>query len=283
MNKSKMKLRKEHDYLGDREIPDDVYYGIQTVRATENFNITGIPVSREALMIKAIGFVKKAAAMANRDCGVISKEVADAIIHGSGQLIDGKYHEQFVTDMIQGGAGTSFNMNANEVIANLGLEFMGKPKGDYKNLHPNNHVNCSQSTNDAYPTAFRIALYRKIDIFIEALQKVQESFSAKGEEFMDVLKMGRTQLQDAVPMSLGSEFKSYATTIGEDVQRMREVQQLITEINMGATAIGTGINAPKGYSGKVTTYLSTLTGIPLTLSPDLIEATVDTGAYIENL
>lgn len=274
-------FRTEHDFLGERQIPDRVYYGIQTLRAIENFHITGIPVSREPLLIKSFGFVKKAAAMANRDLGAIPDHVAEAIIFGAEKLIEGKFMDQFVTDMIQGGAGTSCNMNVNEVIANIGLEHMGRKKGDYEHLHPNNHVNCSQSTNDAYPTAFRIAVYKKIGQFIHAMQQVRDAFAAKGDEFSGILKMGRTQLQDAVPMTLGAEFRSYATTIGEDIQRMREVQQLVTEINMGATAIGTGINAPEGYAAKVTGYLAAITGLPLTLSPDLIEATVDTGAYMQ--
>lgn len=273
--------RSEHDFLGDRDIPSEALYGIQTLRALENFNITGLPVSREPLLIKSFAFVKKAAAMANRDCGILSNEITEAIIYACDQLIAGKHADQFITDMIQGGAGTSCNMNANEVIANIGLEHMGRKRGEYQYLHPNNHVNCSQSTNDAYPTAFRLALHRKIDTFIDAMQMVQSAFAAKGEEFKDVLKMGRTQLQDAVPMTLGAEFNAYATTIGEDIQRMREVQQLVTEINMGATAIGTGINTPDGYADKVTSCLSALTGIQLTLSPDLIEATVDTGAYMQ--
>ncbi|MBK8876299.1 MAG: aspartate ammonia-lyase [Bacteroidetes bacterium] len=274
-------FRVEKDFLGQMEIDSNAYYGIQTRRAIENFHITGIPIGREPLFIQGFGYVKKAAAIANRDCGVISPAVADAIIYGSDQLIAGKYLDQFITDMIQGGAGTSCNMNANEVIANIGLEWMGKQKGEYAFLHPNNHVNCSQSTNDAYPTAFRIALYHKISVFIDAMRQVQAAFAEKGVAFAEIIKMGRTQLQDAVPMTLGAEFKSYATTIGEDIQRMLEVQQLITEVNMGATAIGTGINAPDGYAEKVTQVLAELTNIPLTLSPDLIEATVDTGAYIQ--
>lgn len=274
-------FRVEKDFLGQMEIDSNAYYGIQTRRAIENFHITGIPIGREPLFIQGFGYVKKAAAIANRDCGVISPAVADAIIYGSDQLIAGKYLDQFITDMIQGGAGTSCNMNANEVIANIGLEWMGKQKGEYAFLHPNNHVNCSQSTNDAYPTAFRIALYHKISAFIDAMRLVQAAFADKGSAFAEIIKMGRTQLQDAVPMTLGAEFKSYATTIGEDIQRMLEVQQLITEVNMGATAIGTGINAPDGYAEKVTQVLAELTNIPLTLSPDLIEATVDTGAYIQ--
>lgn len=276
-----MNTRTEHDFLGEREISNDMYYGVQTIRALENFSITGIPISREPLLIQAFGIVKKAAAMANRDLGVLDTSIAEAIIYASDKLIAGEYTEQFVSDMIQGGAGTSCNMNANEVIANIGLEYMGRRKGEYQYLHPNNHVNLAQSTNDAYPTAFRIALYRKIDAFCNALEHLQHSFSRKSEEFADVLKMGRTQLQDAVPMTLGEEFHAFATTIGEDVQRMREAQQLITEINIGATAIGTGVNAPEGYAALATTYIASISNIPVQLSPDLIEATVDTGAYVQ--
>lgn len=274
-------FRTEHDFLGDREIPSEAWYGIQTLRALENFNITGLPISREPLLISSFGFVKKAAALANRDCGLLSDEIVEAIIVGCDQLIQGNYNDQFITDMIQGGAGTSCNMNVNEVIANIGLVHMGRQRGQYEFLHPNNHVNCSQSTNDAYPTAFRIALHRKIEEFIKALESVQSAFSRKGEEFRDILKMGRTQLQDAVPMTLGAEFSGFATTIGEDIQRMRESQRLVLEINMGATAIGTGINAPEGYAEKVTHHLAGLTGLPMTLAPDLIEATGDTGAYLQ--
>jgi len=277
----KMGKRTEHDFLGEREISNEYYYGVQTVRAVENFAITGLPISREPLLIKAFGVVKKAAALANKDLGVLDPTIADAIVYASDRLIAGEFVEHFVSDMIQGGAGTSCNMNANEVIANVGLEYMGKKKGEYEFLHPNNHVNLAQSTNDAYPTAFRIALYHKIDAFCIALQHVQESFSRKSDEFSEVLKMGRTQLQDAVPMTLGEEFHAFATTIGEDVQRMREVQQLITEINIGATAIGTGVNAPQGYAALATKYIAEISGIDVQLSPDLIEATVDTGAYVQ--
>ncbi|MBS1561549.1 MAG: aspartate ammonia-lyase [Bacteroidetes bacterium] len=276
-----MGKRIEHDFLGEREISNEHYYGVQTVRALENFSITGLPISREPLLIKAFGVVKKAAALANKDLGVLDPTIADAIVYASDRLIAGEFVEHFVSDMIQGGAGTSCNMNANEVIANVGLEYLGKKKGEYEFLHPNNHVNLAQSTNDAYPTAFRIALYHKIDAFCVALQHVQESFSRKSEEFSEVLKMGRTQLQDAVPMTLGEEFHAFATTIGEDVQRMREVQSLITEINIGATAIGTGVNAPQGYAALATKYIAEISGIDVKLSPDLIEATVDTGAYVQ--
>lgn len=274
-------MRKEHDFLGELEIPQDVYYGVQTFRALDNFNITGIPISKEPLFIQAFGYVKKAAALANKDCGVLDSNIAEAICYACDQLIAGKYVDQFVSDMIQGGAGTSCNMNANEVIANIALEYLGHPKGTYDIVHPNNHVNCSQSTNDAYPTAFRLALYRKIEVYIEVLGQLKNAFAAKGNEFSNVLKMGRTQLQDAVPMTLGEEFKGWATTIGEDIQRLKEAQQLVCEVNMGATAIGTRINAPEGYPEKCVAYLSQISGIPCTLAEDLIEATSDTGAYVQ--
>ncbi|MCO4291243.1 aspartate ammonia-lyase [Solitalea sp. MAHUQ-68] len=273
--------RIEHDFLGEKEISNSVYYGVQTLRALENFSITGIPISKEPLFIQAFGYVKKAAALANRDCGVLDSKVTEAMVYACDKLISGEYIDQFVSDLIQGGAGTSCNMNANEVIANIGLEYMGHQKGEYDYLHPNNHVNCSQSTNDAYPTAFRIALYKKLDIYIKSLESLQAAFSRKSNEFKDVLKMGRTQLQDAVPMTLGSEFHGWATTVGEDIQRMRESQKLICECNMGATAIGTRINAPEGYPELCTKYLADISGIPITLAEDLIEATSDTGAYVQ--
>ncbi|GAB3195130.1 aspartate ammonia-lyase [Pontibacter aydingkolensis] len=274
-------FRREHDFLGEKEIPNEVYYGIQTSRALDNFNITGIPISKEPLFIQAFGYVKKAAAMANRDCGVISPAIAEAICKACDRLIAGEFLDQFVTDMIQGGAGTSVNMNVNEVIANIALEILGHPKGEYKYVSPNDHVNFSQSTNDAYPTAFRLALYRKIDSFIASLEALQQSFAQKGVEFKDVLKMGRTQLQDAVPMTLGAEFHGFSTTIREDIQRLNEAKMLICEINMGATAIGTSINAPHGYPQIVTDHLRDITGIPVVLAEDLIEATCDTGAYVQ--
>ncbi len=275
-----MTTRLEHDFLGEREIENTKYYGVQTLRALENFSITGLTISREPLFIKAFAHVKKAAALANHNCGVLSKEITDAICYACDELLTGKYDDQFVSDMIQGGAGTSCNMNANEVIANIGLEFMGKAKGDYDFLHPNNHVNCSQSTNDAYPTAFRLALYHKINTYINALEVLHHAFSLKAIEFKNVLKMGRTQLQDAVPMTLGAEFHGWATTIKEDIERMREMQLLLLEVNMGATAIGTRINAPEGYPELCVKYLADISGLKVTLAGDLIEATSDTGAYV---
>ncbi len=276
-----MKQRREHDFLGEREIPQDVYYGIQTLRAIENFHITGIPLKVEPLFVQALGYVKKAAAMANAELGVLNRETATCIVKASDRVINGEFNDQFITDLIQGGAGTSVNMNANEVIANVALEMMGKEKGDYDACHPNNHVNCSQSTNDAYPTAFRIALINKLTAYSQSLRALADSFEAKGEEFRQVLKMGRTQLQDAVPMSMGDEFKAFATNLREELSRIEDSKRLISEINMGATAIGTGVNAPEGYAPLVVEYLRKVTGLDLVLAGDLIEATYDAGAYVQ--
>ena len=275
-----MATRIEKDFLGAKEIPDDAYYGVQTMRGKDNFHITGIPMSTEPYFVKAFGYVKKAAALANRDLGVLDAKVADAIAAACDRLIAGEMRDQFVTDFIQGGAGTSTNMNANEVIANLALEKLGHRKGEYQHVNPNDHVNFGQSTNDVYPTAFRLALILRLTAYMEALRKLQASFNAKGKEFERVLKMGRTHLQDAVPMSLGSEFHGWGTTIGEEVQRIAEVRALLHEINLGATAIGTTVTAHPGYPELATKYLSQLTGTKFILAGDLIEATSDTGAYV---
>src|SRR6516164_3999739 len=273
--------RIEKDFLGERELTDDVYYGVQTLRGKDNFHITGIPMSREPYFVKAFGYVKKAAAMANRELGVLDANIANAIIQACDRLIAGGFVDQFVTDFIQGGAGTSTNMNANEVIANLALEHLGHKKGDYQYVNPNDHVNYGQSTNDVYPTAFRLALTMRLDSYIEALRRLQEAFFAKGKEFEHVLKMGRTHLQDAVPMSLGAEFHGWGTTIGEEVQRIQEARRLLLEINLGATAIGTSVTAAKGYPELATRHLSALTGLEFILAGDLVEATSDTGAYVQ--
>ncbi|MBT9392699.1 aspartate ammonia-lyase [Hymenobacter sp. NST-14] len=273
--------RLEHDFLGERTIPADAYYGIQTLRALENFAITGIPLKSEPLFVQALAYVKKAAALANHDLGVLPAPIADAIAQACDRVASGEFDDQFLTDMIQGGAGTSVNMNANEVIANVALEIMGHAKGEYQFCHPNNHVNCSQSTNDAYPTAFRIALSHKLVGYSQVLGELAEAFGAKGEEFRDVLKMGRTQLQDAVPMSMGDEFRAFATNLREELSRIEDSRRLISEINMGATAIGTGLNAPQGYAELVTRHLSRISGLDLVLAGDLFEATYDTGAYVQ--
>jgi aspartate ammonia-lyase len=274
-------FRLEHDFLGEREIPAAAYYGIQTLRALENFHITGIPLKVEPLFVQALAFVKKAAALTNRDLGVLPAPLADAIAQACDRVATGEFDGEFLTDMIQGGAGTSVNMNANEVIANVALEIMGHAKGQYEFCHPNNHVNCSQSTNDAYPTAFRIALSNKLIGYSQVLGELADAFAAKGAEFRDVLKMGRTQLQDAVPMSMGDEFRAFATNLREELLRIEDSRRLISEINMGATAIGTRVNAPQGYAELVTEHLRTITGLDLSLAGDLIEATYDTGAYVQ--
>ena len=273
--------RLEHDFLGELPIPNDAYYGIQTLRALENFHITGIPIKVEPLFVQALAYVKKAAALTNKELGVLDPTVADYIAQACDRVASGEFDNQFLTDMIQGGAGTSVNMNANEVIANVALELMGHQKGEYQFCHPNNDVNCSQSTNDAYPTAFRIALNNKLVGYRDMLSQLADAFFAKGEEFQNVLKMGRTQLQDAVPMSMGDEFNAFATNLREELLRIDDSRRLIAEINMGATAIGTGINTPPGYAGLVTQYLRQITGLDLSLAGDLIEATYDTGAYVQ--
>jgi aspartate ammonia-lyase len=275
-----MGYRIEKDFLGEKQIPDDAYYGIQTLRGKENFTITGMPMSREPYFVKAFGYVKKAAAMANRDLGVVDPKIADAIIRACDRVIAGDMNDQFVTDFIQGGAGTSTNMNANEVIANLALESLGHKKGEYQYVNPNDHVNFGQSTNDVYPTAFHLGLILRLESYMEALRKLQEAFFAKGRELDRVLKMGRTHLQDAVPMSMGAEFHGWGTTIGEEVKNIAAVRQILHSVNLGATAIGTTVTAAPGYPELATKHLAAITGIKFTLADDLIEATSDTGDYV---
>jgi aspartate ammonia-lyase len=273
--------RKEKDLLGEREVPAHRYFGVQTLRAVENFPITGIPIAQYPHLINAIAAVKHAAALANRDLDLLPAELTDVIVRVCEEIRRGALHEEFVVDVIQGGAGTSTNMNANEVIANRGLELLGRNRGDYTILHPNNHVNLSQSTNDVYPTSLRIAAHWALHELQAALGQLRDAFAAKGREFTDIVKMGRTQLQDAVPMTLGQEFNAYGVTIGEDIERLREASSLIREINMGATAIGTGINTDPRYAELVRQHLSRVTGLELVTSPDLVEATQDTGAFVQ--
>lgn len=276
-----MKTRIEHDFLGEMEIPATAYYGVQTLRAVQNFCISGRTIANCPSLIRAFAYVKKAAALANTELGVLPADISKAICAACDDLLTGKLHDQFPVDTIQGGAGTSTNMNANEVIANRALEIMGYEKGEYEHCHPNNHVNCSQSTNDAYPTAFRLALYEELTNLMAHMKFIQGCFARKGVEFADVVKMGRTQLQDAVPMTLGQEFSAYATTIGEDILRVDECRKLLLEINLGATAIGTGINTPSDYSRVVCNHLRNLVGINVVTSDNLIEATWDTGSYVQ--
>jgi aspartate ammonia-lyase len=273
--------RREKDLLGEREIPADRYFGVQTLRAVENFPITGIPIAQYPHLIKALAAVKHAAALANRDLELLESEKAAVIAKAAEEIRAGALHHEFVVDVIQGGAGTSTNMNANEVIANRALELSGHKKGEYAVIHPNNHVNLSQSTNDVYPTALRIAAQFALHELESALGQLKDAFIAKSREFDDIVKMGRTQLQDAVPMTLGQEFHAYGVTIGEDIDRLREAGTLIREINMGATAIGTGINTDPRYAEIVRRHLSAVTGLDLVTSPDLVEATQDTGAFVQ--
>ncbi len=276
------KTRREHDLLGELEIPAEFYFGVQTMRAIENFHISRVRLNFFPEFIRALADVKQGAAMANCELGLLDPKIADAIIAACGELREGKLHEHFVVDMVQGGAGTSTNMNANEVIANRALEILGHEKGQYEYCHPNNHVNLSQSTNDAYPTATRIALVRSIEKLVAALRELIGAFHAKGSEFAHVIKMGRTQLQDAVPMTLGQEFEAYAATLTEEIARLESNMTLFYEINMGATAIGTGINADPDYAALCTKHLREVTGLPLVEATNMIEATSDTGAYIMN-
>jgi aspartate ammonia-lyase len=275
-----MGYRAEKDFLGEKLIPSDAYYGVQTLRGKENFLITNMPVSKEPNFVKAFGYVKKAAAMANRDLGVLDARIAEAIMDACDRLIAGEMLDQFVTDFIQGGAGTSVNMNANEVIANLALESLGYQTGEYQYVNPNDHVNFGQSTNDVYPTAFHLGLILRLESYMEALGRLRDAFFAKSKEFENVLKMGRTHLQDAVPMSLGLEFHGWGTTIDEEIHRIAAVRKVLQGINLGATAIGTTVTAAPGYPELAVKYLSELTGIEFTLADDLIEATSDTGDYV---
>lgn len=274
-------FRLEHDSLGEIEVPADAYYGVQSLRAQDNFHITGVPMSHFPRLINALAYVKMAAAEANASLGMLDETKSRAIVRACEELLSGKLHDQFIVDVVQGGAGTSANMNANEVVCNRALELLGHQKGQYEFLHPLNDVNMSQSTNDVYPSALNIALILDLRELIDAMQHVQKAFAKKGREFADILKMGRTQLQDAVPMTLGQEFTAWSVMIGEDVQRVDEAEDLVFEINMGATAIGTGLNSHPDYTRAVTEKLIERTTLNLKTSPDLVEATQDTGVYVQ--
>src|SRR5436305_3823318 len=276
-----MRTRREHDLLGDRDVPADAYYGVHTLRAIENFPISGTKISIYPDLIAALASIKLRAGKSNRDLGLLDDTRAGAIVAAAEEIRAGRLHEQFVVDVIQGGAGTSTNMNANEVIANRPLELLARPKGDYHFLHPNEHVNMSQSTNDVYPTALKLAAYSGIMRLVDAMAVLRQAFEAKSEEFKDIVKMGRTQLQDAVPMTLGQEFSTYAVMLGEDEQRLKEAVLLVCEINMGATAIGTGINSHPDYAASVCRHLRDVTGIPVVTAANLVEATQDCGSFVQ--
>jgi aspartate ammonia-lyase len=271
--------RKEHDSLGERELPDTAYYGVQTLRGMENFPISGIPLHHFSHFVRSLAYVKKAAAMANKDLGVIRSERADAIVAACDEIIAGKWHRHFTIDMIQGGAGTSTNMNANEVIANRALEILGHRKGQYEFLHPNDDVNRSQSTNDAYPTAIKLGVILTMRDATSALRELQAALVAKAEEFADVLKMGRTENQDAVPMTLGQEFSAYAATIKDGIRYIERASEEFLDINMGATAVGTGINSPPGYAELCTMHLGDVSGLPVRIAGNLVQSTQDSGPF----
>ncbi len=272
--------RTENDSLGPVDLPAEVYYGAHSARAVANFPITGRTIGQIPELIRALAEVKSAAARANGELGAISTEVAEAIIEASQNIIDGALHDQFIVDVIQGGAGTSSNMNANEVIANRALEILGRPRADYDTVNPIDHVNRGQSTNDVYPTALRIALYRTTEQLIEALEHLHRALLAKQVEFASVITMGRTQMQDAVPMTLGGAFGSYAHAVETDIALLRQVREALLEINLGGTAIGTEVNTVKGYTARARAYLEEITGLPVRLSDNLMDATQDTGCFI---
>ena len=272
--------RNEHDLIGDRKVPYEAYYGIQTLRAMENFNISGVTLNFFPDIIIGHAIVKMAAAKANFELGYLEEEIKDAIVEACQEIMDGKYHDYFGVDMIQGGAGTSTNMNANEVIANRALEIMGHKKGEYQYCHPNNHVNYSQSTNDAYPTAVHLALNFSNKKLLYVLRNLVNAFADKADEFANIMKMGRTQLQDAVPMTLGQTFKTYSDTLETEANKLTYAADHFLEVNMGATAIGTGINTDPEYSAQVIKYLREITGLDVKLASNLVEATQDTGSFV---
>ena len=272
--------RPEHDLLGDYQVPINAYWGVHTARAVDNFPISGVPIGHYRSLIRALAIVKQATAQANFELGELSAEINDAISKACKEVADGKFDAEFVVDTIQGGAGTSTNMNANEVIANRAIEILGGSKGDYGIVHPLNDVNKSQSTNDVYPTALKLALILEINELLKAMAHLQGAYQAKADEFRDVIKMGRTQMQDAVPMTLGQEFATFSRMTMEDIQRLQETLPLLREINLGGTAIGTGLNAPVGYAQKACLILSKLSGFDFMVAEDMVEATQDAGVFV---
>jgi aspartate ammonia-lyase len=275
-----VKPRIEKDLLGEKEIPGHVYYGVQTARARENFQISGVPINHYPGFVEAWAIVKLAAARANTDVGAMKKERLDAIEKAAQALMLGKYHDQFLVDWYQGGAGTSTNMNANEVMANIGLELTGRKKGEYQYLEPHDDLNMSQSTNDSYPTALKVAMLLRNDRLVAELQKLVASFRAKGDAFIEIVKMGRTEMQDAVPMTVGQEFHAFAASLEDEITGLKDAEKSLYTVNMGATAIGTGINVPKGYAEKCAAHLAKLTGKPIVPATDMLAATWDQRGFV---
>jgi len=274
------KVRIEKDLLGEKEIPVEAYYGVQTARALENFQISGVPINHYPGFIEAWAIVKLAAARANTDVGAMKPETLQVIEKACKAVLDGKYHDQFQIDWYQGGAGTSTNMNANEVLANVALELSGHKKGEYRFVDPHDDLNMSQSTNDSYPTAIKVAFLLRNDKLIEELQKVAASFRMKGDAYLELVKMGRTEMQDAVPMTVGQEFHAFAASLDSEIQLLRDAEKYLYAVNMGATAIGTGLNAPKGYAEKCAAHLAKLTGKPIVPAPDMLAATWDQQGFV---
>lgn len=272
-------MRKEHDFLGEIEVPDDVYYGVQTLRAMENFKITGQRLDSD--FIDSLAIVKKAAAKANMATGRLDKTIGEALVAAADEIISGKLHDQFCVDPIQGGAGTSVNMNMNEVLSNRALELIGDKKGNYTHISPNNHANMAQSTNDSFPTAIKVCAVRKGRLLVRALRALAQALDAKAAEFKDVLKMGRTHLQDAVPITLGQEFAAYASAVRRGAGRIEAVLQRLYTVNMGATAVGTGLNAEPAYIQEVSRQLAKLTGEPFATAENLVDATNNTDAFAD--
>jgi aspartate ammonia-lyase len=273
--------RAEEDLLGVKDVPSDAYYGVHTVRAIENFTISAATINDLPEMIRGMVMVKKASALANQEMRTIASNIADAIVAGCDAILhDGRCMDQFPVDVYQGGAGTSVNMNTNEVVANLALEHMGLDKGRYDVISPNDHVNQCQSTNDAYPTGLHVAFLSVVEGLKAEVATLAAAFDTKAAEFDDVLKMGRTQLQDAVPMTLGQEFTAFGALMHHEIARLSRSSELLLEVNLGATAIGTGVNAPDGYSQCATAKLAAVTGLKFVTADNLIEATSDTGAYV---
>jgi aspartate ammonia-lyase len=272
--------RTEHDLLGEKQVPADAYYGIQTLRALENFQLSGVPINHYPEFIEAWAIVKLAAAQANTDVGAMKPERLAAIEKAAQAVRAGQYKDQFMVDWYQGGAGTSTNMNANEVLANVGLVLTGHKKGEYQFLEPHDDLNMSQSTNDSYPTAIKVALILRNDKLVAELQQLSASFRAKGNAYLKIVKMGRTELQDAVPMTVGQEFYGYATSLDGEIAGLKEAEKSLYAVNMGATAIGTGMNAPKGYAEKCAAHMAQLMGKPIVPASDMIGATWDQQGFV---
>src|ERR1041385_428537 len=273
------KVRVEKDLLGEKQIPADAYYGVQTARALENFPLSGVLINHYPGFVEAWAIVKLAAARANADVGAMKPERLAAIEKATAAIRDGKYHDQFLVDWYQGGAGTSTNMNVNEVLANIGLELTGHKKGEYQFLEPHDDLNMSQSTNDSYPTAIKVAFLLRNDKLISELKQLVASFRLKGNAFLEIVKMGRTEMQDAVPMTLGQEFHAFAASLEDEIKLLRDSEKYLYAVNMGATAIGTGLNVPKGYPEKCAFNLAKITGKPIVPASDMLSATWEQSVF----